>query len=507
MIKYFKVTLGDMSKVVKADVALAVAGEMVEANGNVGCPKVERCDERGNLLIEKREEEEIVTKTAPNPVHASQMKTLPPPTAKPVYSNWDKQVTDESAKTRIEDLHKKIGEGGITIDTSQQLYATGTRMAEDGYRTQSKREKNHFKQQLLKDAIEELEEKVANEIRRDVHVSAKDIADMISVEDNKLCIKDHVLTEHALHGIMTRLESPALGYLLGLQSRIASYSMNAGVDHDILDKDVAKLTEILQHECKRYGDVAFKLRMREYPNDIYAATSQTFGVADAPMVMEQILDKMPDDARGSWAYDPETTSWELRAEIWTPTPVAQQAVGEPFSGHVSFTSRDNSTGRFNGGGGINILRCLNASTYSAGEGVSRVHRGKIMFDIDTMVRKSLTAINVLCEAWGIARKSKVEIPTGTPIEKAIPGFWRALLKEGELSKVLVGRKENHIKELSRAYFDERRDKQNVVVADFGQSWTRFIQSQPIEIRRDGEAAIGAWMVKPSKMRCDLKEKE
>jgi hypothetical protein len=517
--QHYKIVVGDQSRVVQATSdtdssnVMAIVDEMVKAAGG-GVPNITKCDADGNP-------EKFDVEAAKAYVESVE---LPPPPASgevevtPKFSDWGNTVVDKAAKARIEDLHKKIGTGpnAINIDTSQQYFETGTRMAAEGYATQKKRQKEHDKLDLLKEVISEFQDKVSNEIRRDLHVSAKEIANEISVEDNKLYVKDHLLTERAIRGIFARLDSPALGYILGLQERIASETINTNADHIFLEKDVQKLADTLHHECKRFGDVDFKLRTREFPRDIYAALSPTYGVADAPMVMEEILDQMPKEARGSYAYDPETTSWELRASIWTPVPVDEQAVGEPFEGYVSLSSRDNGTGRFNGGGGINILRCLNASTYTAGEALTRIHRGKVMYDINGMVTKSLKAIHTLCEAWGIARKEKIELPQATAkgqrgptLEEAIPGFWRSLLKEGELSKVLVGRKENHVKALTKTYFDERRDKDNIVRADFAQGWTRYIQDQPPAIRRDAEQAIGAWVVNPGKqpMKCELKERD
>lgn len=510
--QHYKIVVGDQSRVVQATSetdssnVMAVVDEMVKAAG--GCiPNITKCDAEGNPEVAAVIPLVIVEEAAPeSPKPASGVA--------PVYSDWGKTVVDDKAKNRIEDLHKKIEAGGINIDTNQQFFATGTRMAAEGYATQKKRQQEHDKLDLLKEVISDFQDKVSNEVRRDIHVSAKEIANAITVEDNKLFVKEHLLTERAIRGIFARLESPALGYILGLQERIASETVASNANHEFLEKDVQQLADTLHHECKRFGDIAFKLRTREFPLDIYAALSPTYGVADAPMVMEQILDQMPREARGSYAYDQDTTSWELRASIWTPVPVDEQAVGEPFEGYVSLSSRDNGTGRFNGGGGINILRCLNASTYTAGDALTRIHRGKVMYDINGMVNKSLKAIHTLCEAWGMARNEKVEMPTpakgmrGPTLEEAIPGFWRALLKEGELSKVLVGRKENHVKELTRSYFDERRDKDNIVRADFAQGWTRYIQGQPTAIRRDAEQAIGAWVVNPGKpMRCELKEKD
>lgn len=506
MIKYFKITLGSETKIATESEAMTVMDALVAAHGG-GVPTCKPCDSHGNLLPEGKEEEIPPPPPSAITVTSHVENNTPPKT--PQYSDWGNTVVDQDAKKRIETMHSAIaGAGGPKVNTGNQFFETGTRMAAEGYATQTKREQEHKAQIMLREAISQLQETVSDEIRRDYQFSAKEIANLIAVEDGDLFIKDHLVREHALRGIVTRLESPALNYLLGLRERINTNRGRAGADHELIAKDAAKMADTLRYECLRNPDVVYKLRMREFPQDIYAALSPTFGVADAPMVMEQILESMPKDARGSWAYDPETTGWELRASIWTPVPVAQQAVGEPFEGYVSLSSRDNGTGRFNGGGGINLLRCLNASTYNAGEALSRTHRGKILFDVNAMIAKSLKAIEALCVAWGKGRETKVEVPSGIRIEDAIPGFWRSLLKEGELAGVLTGRKENHVKELSKNYFEQRRDNEKVVLSDFAQGWTRYIQKQPTEIRREAEQAVGNWIVKPPKeIKCELKDKD
>jgi len=498
--KYYKISLNNKTEIVSGDdEAMKVAGEMVKKFGG-GVPKIIPCDEHGNELKVE------VNCLPPKMPEKSEPKK---PEESQSFSTWTNTIVDRDAEQRIKDMHAAIeANGGPKIDESKQFFATGTRMATEGYAVQTAREKAHNKNMLLGDAIEQLINTVDREFRADHKMSAKDIADNLDADfdDGQLYVKDHTLNEHALRGIVARLDSPALGYILGLQDRI---KLTPAKDRNQSNyrKDIERLVETLRHECLRFADTEFKLRMREFPEpNIYAALSPGFGVADAPMVMEQILQEMPKDAKGSWSYDPDTTRWELRASIWTPVPVAKQAVGEPFEGFVDLHSFDNGTGSFVGGGGINIIRCLNASINTAGEAMRRIHRGsKILYDIKTMLAKALKAIDALCVAWGKARNNEVEMPTGVPIEQAIPGFWRSLLKEGELQGVLTGRKEHHVTGLTQAYFNERRDPDRVVLADFGQGWTKYIQSQPSEIRHKAEEAIGSWMIKPSKMRCDLKE--
>ena len=174
---------------------------------------------------------------------------------------------------------------------------------------------------------------------------------------------------------------------------------------------------------------------------------------------------------------------------------------------MSFKSKDNGNGRLSGGGGVMMLACLNAGTYSAdASNVSRTHRKHILFDVESMLRGSLKAIHVLCEAWGTARTESLAIPTGVPINEAIPGFWRYCLtaRSSELAGVLPGRTETHIAGLTAAYKHERRNTTDVVKADLAQGWTKYIQGSPSDVRRDAESAIGSWLVSEKPVRCEVR---
>lgn len=503
-IKFYKITLGNQTKVVDASVAMDVADEMVSQAGG-GIPSIVPCDAGGNAINVRTVVEE---------------KTLPPvsyvvvqarnniiTTKPPVYSDWNNTVVDEAAKVRIEEQHNKFRQAGINIDTSQQFFATGTRMAKEGYDTQRKRAEDYFKQQLLVDAIAELQDNVSNEIRRDLNINAKEIARDINIQNNSLYFKDYVLTEQSLRGLMFRLESPALGYILGVRERVGSFSRTPQ-NQEVIEQDLERIADTLQYELKRFGDTEFKLRVRENPQDVYCAVSPSYAAADASVVMEQILDQMPKEARGSYAYDATSTSWSLRANLLTPTPVEEQSVGEPYEFYVELNSRDDGAGRFRGGGGINLLRCLNASTYTSKTGdISRVHRGKILLDIRKMIDGATKAAHILVASWGKAREEEIKIPTGLTLEQAFPGLMMHLLthKDSDLVNVLPGRKVNHAQALTQTYFDQRRDPDKLVKADIAQSWTRYIQDQPFEVRQKGEQAAGDFIVNKQKYDFLLKE--
>ena len=354
--------------------------------------------------------------------------------------------------------------------------------------------------------------------------------------NGKIKVFDRKVSIQAVRGIAARCESPMLGYVLGLYERIvtdvhaaqaletttegpdgkplpvATMNANRTAALGLREKahsDRAKIGEVLVHELKRAGDTRMTLRMRDgASSDVYAALGPSYGRADAPDVLPRVRESLPADARATWAYDPTSTTWELRTSIWTPTKVEEQAIGEAFEGWVSYRSRDNGTGRLHGGGGITLIRCYNASVYEAeGARVARVHRGRILDDVGAMTTGAMHAINALCKAWGVSREQAVEIPSGVKIEDAIPGFWRSLLSDTrQLAGVLPGRKADHVEALASAYFAERRDPDKVVRADFGQAWTRVIQSASADVRRDAEAAIGGWLVGGRPMpRCDVSQ--
>lgn len=437
-----------------------------------------------------------------------------------VNSTFDKGglVTDADAKKRIETQHAALASNGVMVNAKEQLYATGTRMADIGYSTQAARAEEHARKLPLRDAAEKLSTIVRDEKRVDLTISAAELAKGLHV-NGRITFDGLAIGEQAIRGLAARIESPMLGYVLGLRDRMVKHAQafrlaqangahtEAARFDDMVRADRTKLAEILSHECRQNPDVELKLRGRRAVGDVFAVVSPSYVPADAPEVVADLVAGMPKDARGSFAYDPSSTTWELRASVWTPTPVAEQAVGEAFEGYATFQSRDNGTSRFRGGGGVTLLRCLNASTYTAsGVDVARVHRSGIRTDIDAMLRGALKAIDALTKAWGTNREAIIEAPSGVKLSDALPGFYRHLLtdRKSELAGVLPGRSEEHVKGLTAAFYGERRDSSRLVRSDLAQGWTRYIQGQAPPVRREAEIAIGDWLVRNRALGCDLR---
>lgn len=490
-----RVTLGDQVRVVPATEALSAGDDLM-----LRFPGLAAVHGRPSFESFKAEEDRV-------PVE-------------PGYSEFGpgRQVVDQAARERIEAQHAVLRASGVDVKTSRQLYATGTRMAREGYATQAHRRVEHEEKQLLRDVGADLCSRVREERRKDFVVTAGEFAAAIRV-GRRVSAFGLALSEQAIRGLLARLESPALSYVLGLRDRIGESLAQAkqaeqGSSRDALlaaaNADLAEVGEVVRYECRRAPEVELKVRSREGVGDVFAVVSPAYSPADAPEVLDLIVGDMPADARGTFAYDAHSTAWEIRASVWTPTPVEQQAVGEPFEGYVSFQGRDNGTSRLRGGGGVTMLACLNAGTYVAeGRNASRVHRGRVLVDVESMVRDSMRAIDALCAAWGTARKQVVEHDdlVGLPLSKAIPGIWWGELgnRKGELAGVLRGRTAEHVEHLTEAYFSERRDPRRLVRSDLAQAWTRYIQDQPAPVRRDAEAAVGAWLVSGRPVRFEARD--
>ena len=418
-------------------------------------------------------------------------------------------IVSDAAKARIEVQHAALQANGIAVDASQQLYATGTRMADVGYATQRTREQEFKTQMPIRAAADALTEMVRAEKRRDILITSGELAQSIEVDSKRgVTLHGYRASELALRGLMPRIDSSALGYLIGLRDRMVA---NAG-DRDARSADASMIADVLRRELTAAPEVELKLRARDGVGDVFACVSPKYACADAPESLMQIAKALPADARGTFSYDPKSTAWQLRANVFTPTPVSEQAVGEAFSGYAALSGRDGGNGSINGSGGVLMLRCLNASTYAAQtENASRVHRGRVLVDVGAIFANAAKAIDALCKVWGVARNVVLEdAPTIEGIkmarEIALAGYFRGMLadKRSEMAQVLPGRTEQHVSTLVDVYGSERRDSKRLVKSDLAQSVTRYAQQFAVPVQRDAEQAIGAWLASDRKPVCDVR---
>jgi hypothetical protein len=420
--------------------------------------------------------------------------------------------TEESNTARIDRLQAAMVAGGMTnVGGNAQFYANGTKLL-DGYGPTDLR-LAHEKLGNVRDEVSRLIDTVRAEKRHDVVISAGALADSIVANGTLRVLDGYRLQEQAIRGLFMRLNSPAIlkdypamspgmSYMLALRERaILSYRTGGDAGKALATEDVARAAEVLRTELKRKPGVRVKLRTRESLKDIFALVSPTYQSADADSVLPDIVDDLPQDAKASIAYNPITTAWETRVALWTPTPDELVRVGEPLDTWMALRSRDDGGGSLKAGGGATIVRCVNCSVYFAEGGTtSRQHRGRIRYDIPAMVRQAAASMRILVNAWGAARAVPVAVPivddAPVPMHLAVEGYWRWLLtdRRSELAAVLPGRTEQHVSALRRVFDSERRDLGSLVKSDFGQGWTKYLQRQPEEVQREGEAAVSRFLL-------------
>lgn len=407
------------------------------------------------------------------------------PAPRPVSTFAHQLMADAANVARVHRQLDALSAGGYKFDESKLFYKAGTALAEIGYDAQRAAEIEHGETLPALAAVNALVDTIEAERRRDVDVNGADIARAATVSPAGLAIDGQTVRDHALRGLLTRADSSATSYLTALLSR-----QEPG--------DLALALSAFRQEMttEHANETIYRLRTRAGLGDIFAAVSPGYTVADAPTLARSVLDELPDDARATWSYDPTSTAWELRAAIYTPTPTDQQAVGEPFRAFLSARSYDGGNGSIDLAALIEILRCLNASRATLdGDRVRRRHRGNVSLDLPIMLAKAARSLHVLSEAWGLARRSTFEL-SGLTLADAIPGIFRDVLvqRKGELVGVFPGRRETHVQALAAIYPNERRDAEQITRADVAQTFTRYQQSFPAEIRRNAESAAGAWLI-------------
>ena len=164
---------------------------------------------------------------------------------------------DESAKKRIDEQQRILREGGVTGlgyrgegGDGDQFYRNGTRMLDIGYDTQCQRKAEHEAAIPIEAAAMGLSAKVKAEGREDYICTARDVANNLQVH-GQLKVFGRTLTEQAIRGLTSRCESPALGYLLGLQTRVDAERAKPEEERNdsrIL-ADLGKAADVLRHEC------------------------------------------------------------------------------------------------------------------------------------------------------------------------------------------------------------------------------------------------------------------
>lgn len=444
------------------------------------------------------------------PVVPESIAPVPPvaPASEPKFSSWSEQVIDSDAKARIDAQHAAIvamdpnakavlGKGG----TGTQAYENGTRMMHVGYETVRGYKAEHERMRPLRDVAAEAVATIEGEKRRQINVSAAEAAANVRVENGKITLFGFRVSEQAIRGWFDRIEGPGLGYVLGLRDRIAS---NVGRDKPAIARDIAWIVETMQREASVSPDRMMMLRAREGVGDVFAIVSPDYGVCDVPDALPGLVSGILDDApnaRGSWTYETSSTNWEVRADVFSDTPVDTMAVGEPFKAFAAFRGRDNGTGSWNSGGGFELIRCLNATIYTCELASARVrHRGtKVRDQVWASVDQARKAISLMISGWGRAREqviapSKDVIEGRKSMDQFLGAMFLDMLKSPEFAGTFPGNSRANADALVATFHAERRDENRIVRADLANAVTRALQKLPTDRAMRAQSAAGAWIV-------------
>src|SRR5207249_3779381 len=113
-----------------------------------------------------------------------------------------------------------------------------------------------------------LVETITAERRRDVEVNAGDFGKGLTI-NGALRFDGLKVREQAIRGLLGRMKSPALSYVLGLRERIGATDATDAQK----SADRAELLDVLKHECSRFDNVKLQIRTRDGLGDVFAVVS------------------------------------------------------------------------------------------------------------------------------------------------------------------------------------------------------------------------------------------
>jgi hypothetical protein len=353
------------------------------------------------------------------------------------------------------------------------------------------------------EAVKELVSLVKAEARRDIQITAGDLSKHISLTTGKISAFGMKLTMQAIRGLFFRLESPATGYVFGLNDRMIEADRKG--NQAAKDADRQWMLETIQFELSRQSDKKLLLRLRESAGNIFAVLSPSYENADITTIYPEILAAIPETANGSFAYDPGSTGWDVRINL-NRSDAIDKVVGEPVSAFASLQSRDNGTKAFAGYGGLLILACQNGMTYAAKtKATRRVHKSGIQYDIPNILAATGESVATLAKAYGAGRYHVV--PSIGNEAECVRGYYAWLLRDrrSELQGIIPGRFNDHAPDMVHAFQEQRRNGSQITRADLMNGLTKFVQRESSVVRRDAEAAIGKWLVGNGRLECEAKE--
>src|SRR5215467_10392819 len=151
---------------------------------------------------------------------------------------------DPKAAARVNAQQDIIREAGYDVGNQHQFFTSGTRMLAEGHQEMDRQKRAHDDLRPLSAVLDEIDQTIAAEKRHQRRMTSGELGRMLSV-NGKLKVDGYKVQEQALRNLLARLESPALGMVLGMRERIAGRSKLGNLTAEGMKLDKEMMLELL----------------------------------------------------------------------------------------------------------------------------------------------------------------------------------------------------------------------------------------------------------------------
>ena len=384
----------------------------------------------------------------------------PPAVVRP--TGWDdvkgRSHVDEKAEARITADMATMKAAGFAL--AQPLFAAGTRLVAEGVERAATLRQEFEAKPLVGDALRDLQQRIADEQRRDVVVPASSIR--MDLQGRAAVGKDRFgMNERAFKSLVSRLGLPSAGtYLAACWPELRAKNINNWQLLKVAEEAAAMAAATASGKDFEQGMLNLRTRVNGEHRDIFAVVTDSYAEFDIDKFAEAIRIAMPQDARAEVHYDGQKAKIDVHLHS-TGAP-EDYAAGEIFRSGMTFRTDDTGSGGAKGFGFLEQNLCLNLIiTNVAAQPVFNVrHIGNVRemaIKIRQGIRDTEKTIAPLMKQWGYARKddlvaSAVERDRsyeGIGLKEMLAGFFNGAM-ERELVTV-GGRRDEVVPKLVRAW--------------------------------------------------------
>ena len=304
---------------------------------------------------------------------------------------------DVEAATRINAQRAMRKSMGLAVD--ETFYAPGTEMLQLGVDKYWTLRTPVEAQPPVPDCVKALSARIGKEERRDVVVSAAELATATLDEGGFLNVPGKQgavqLNRKSLIDLLRRNTGAfpsATAWALSMGPEALAMSVTDGFRRGGRDGTLS--------------DSMFRTRNHDTTGErvVWAVLGASYGAVDAHVAVAKVADALGlNTARGQWSYDPMTSCVEFTA-TWV-NPIVVPRVGDTWQGYLKIRTRDDGQGRvWINCGGRDIL-CINCTEAEwKGDKAGVIHRGTAEAVLARVIeegKQRLAQIRPLIESWGV----------------------------------------------------------------------------------------------------------